>query len=252
MLDSPETRLEFDGENGEAIFSLEKQLNGLRLFAEAIGIQATADRVVRFWARIVDAKMGFEAITNRELANQISDLQLTFWHEIDSRKMAFIQESKTHYFEQDALFGEDVRKAFPDPKTHQEIKEAGNCLAFDLNTAAVFHLMRVAEFGLRAFARKLSVPISDEDLPYQEWHDVLTAIRHAIRNITEAPPGSRKDRAEVRECYNGIMQEIEGFKDVWRNSVMHTRGSYSAPEAMGVYLRVRDFMQRLAKLLLQG
>jgi hypothetical protein len=35
-----------------------------------------------------------------------------------------------------------------------EIKEAGNCLAVGLNTAAVFHVMRASECGLRVLAEE--------------------------------------------------------------------------------------------------
>lgn len=233
----------------EVTRELEKQLEEFRKFCEAVDIRAAADHVVRLWIRLGDTRLTGEPITNEAIAAQIDDLQAAFWFEMAKRNFIFIPQKMEGYFERDSLFGQEVESAFQ--KATKDIRDAGNCLALDLNTAAVFHLMRVAEFGLRAFAKKLGVAISDEDLPYQEWHDVLTAIRKAVNSIAEAPPGSRKDKAEVRECYNGIMQEIEGFKDVWRNSVMHTRGSYNAAEAEGVFLRVRDFMQRLAKLLLQ-
>ena len=38
-----------------------------------------------------------------------------------------------------------------------DIGAAGNCYAADLHTAAVFHLMRVAEKGMKALARHLGI-----------------------------------------------------------------------------------------------
>jgi hypothetical protein len=55
------------------------------------------------------------------------------------------------YIDQDALLGDAVTAKFPDAVV--EIRNAGNCLAVGCSTAAVFHLMRVVEFGLRALSR---------------------------------------------------------------------------------------------------
>ena len=77
--------------------------------------------------------------------------------ELAYRKFAFIKPSLSAYFEQEQLFGKDVHEKIP--KARQDIKESGNCLAAELHTAAVFHLMRVAEHGLRKLARRLRVKL---------------------------------------------------------------------------------------------
>src|SRR4051794_4802873 len=48
------------------------------------------------------------------------------------------------------IMGAEVKAAFP--SAMPDVLEVGNCLAAECNTAAVFHLMRVAEVGLRALA----------------------------------------------------------------------------------------------------
>jgi hypothetical protein len=128
-----------------------------------------------------------------------------------------------------------------------EIKAAGNCIASDLNTAAVFHLMRVVEFGLRALAAHLAIKINEEDIQYEQWQAILVEVKNAAEKATQSPGLSKQERAELREFYSGVLGEFNGFKDAWRNSVMHTRGVYNADTAMGLFVQVRDFMRRLAK-----
>jgi hypothetical protein len=46
--------------------------------------------------------------------------------------------------------------------------------------------------------------------------------------------------------YRGALGEFEGFKDAYRNNVMHARKSYNEHEALALLNHVRDFMERLA------
>jgi hypothetical protein len=71
--------------------------------------------------------------------------------EMDGIRLAAIFNENAQLFERDELFGKEVKDS-ASPQLNTEIKAAGNCLAADLHTAAVFHLMRVAEHGLHALA----------------------------------------------------------------------------------------------------
>ncbi len=76
---------------------------------------------------------------------------------VDMMQHKFVQIDKklSQYFENKNLFDSKVSKAFRNASA--DIVEAGNCLAVGLDTAAVFHLMRVVEWGLRAFATDLGL-----------------------------------------------------------------------------------------------
>ncbi len=100
------------------------------------------------------------------------------WEEMEQIKLVVIKPDKAHFFEKESLFGLEVGMAFPRAKA--EIKDAGNCLAADLNTSAVFHLMRVAEHGLRALAKHLEISIPESELDYQTWNQIIR--KNAIRN----------------------------------------------------------------------
>lgn len=56
-----------------------------------------------------------------------------------------------------------------------------------------------------------------------------------------------KDKAT--NVYRGASGELTGFRDEYRNHVMHTRKTYYEPEASTVLSKVRDFMTRMSPVL---
>jgi hypothetical protein len=159
------------------------------------------------------------------------------------KQFAFIPANKVRFFEQHDLFGGGVSAAFP--SAQPEIKDAGNCLAADLHTAAVFHFMRAAEHGLRALARHLRVKLTTP-LEYAGWEEVIRAIDRKLTVLRSRPKGRKK--SEALEFYRLTLSECEMLKDVWRNPVSHARRRYTEVEALAVWSRVRDFMQRLSEM----
>lgn len=151
-------------------------------------------------------------------------------------------------------FGESVTRRFP--LAANDLREAGNCLAADCNTAAVFHLMRGVEFALRAFCVKLGftqvkaqhkasgkhkyVPVE-----YSTWEKVLDQLQPVVDLKVEAIR-SRIKKQEAQEFYYSALQEFRAFKDAWRNHVMHTRRVYSAKDAGAIRDHVERFMVTLA------
>ena len=101
--------------------------------------------------------------------------QLAMRTEMGLRKFLYVPEGLSWYVDNDQLFGEIVWRKFPTAR--RDIKEAGNCLAADCNTAAVFQLMRASEHGLRAIARKLHIdPLMHkgaiQPIEYADWEKV--------------------------------------------------------------------------------
>jgi hypothetical protein len=81
--------------------------------------------------------------------------------ELEALSFACIPINKDRFFEQSELFGKTVKEAASE-EINSEIKAAGNCLAAELNTAAVFHSIRAAERGARSSAsERRSRTISD-------------------------------------------------------------------------------------------
>ncbi|MGA2516207.1 MAG: hypothetical protein ABSG44_06625 [Thermodesulfobacteriota bacterium] len=161
-----------------------------------------------------------------------------------------IDSNLSNYVDNDSLFGEVVLRQFPGAS--EDIKSAGNCLAIELPTATVFHLMRVSEHGLRQLAKKLHVKVTDNKklcpLEYTEWDKIIIAIKHKIDDKRSGLPKGPRRQAQI-ELYSEAADHCTFIKDIWRNSVSHTRRPYTQTEAISVFERIRDFMQFLAKVL---
>jgi hypothetical protein len=159
---------------------------------------------------------------------------------------AHIIPERVKYAFQDDLFGPKVFQAFPGAK--YDIREAGNCFAVDCNTAAIFHLMRVAEHGLRALARDRGSTVPRGSIEFATWEEILKEVQKAVDAIDQYPKGEVRDAQY--EFYHGAMMEFRSFKNVWRNTRMHTRGPSNEDderrEAGRVMQRVGDFMKILA------
>lgn len=177
-------------------------------------------------------------------------LKQDFVSELVKRKFAYIPPPNDQYFEKAALFGEQVNTVIPEAA--QDIKDAGNCIAASLDTAAVFHLMRVAEHGLRAIAKKLRVRVTHKGrlcpLELADWQQVITGIKNKIDPVRQMPHGSTKKKARL-EMYSEAADHCTFMKDVVRNNVSHTRKPYKQSEAIAILEQVKDFTQFVARIL---
>ena len=123
--------------------------------------------------------------------------------------------------------------------------QAINCLAFGFDTAAVFHFMRVAEHGLRRLAKKVRVTLTHkgrkQPVEYADWEKVIDAIKNKIGAARQGlGPGSKRQTQLAK--WSDAADHCTYMKDIWRNSVSHTRGAYKPSESASVTERVRDFM----------
>lgn len=170
-------------------------------------------------------------------------------NELEFRSFAYIPSDKAEYFEQSELFGDAVKEAASE-EINSEIRAAGNCLAAELNTAAIFHLMRVAEFGMRALARRLRVKVKRNTIDSAGWTEIINNIGDATTVRWKKLPKAKKARKQATDFLKFCevaADELNVFKEIWRNNVMHASGNYKESEALYVFDRVKDFMQRLVK-----
>jgi hypothetical protein len=177
--------------------------------------------------------------------------------ELQKRTFAFIPEINARYFERDDLFGEQFHKN-TSPEINVEIKSAGNCLAADLNSAAVFHLIRAAERGMRRLASRLKVSVKRDGKTIKisgaTWGELIIEIRKTIDSERKKSPADRKIKGRLRD-FELLADQSEILADHLnllkddRNDVMHTHNDFKASEALSVFERVRDFMQKLAKII---
>ena len=192
---------------------------------------------------------GIFDVRANELARDYKRIREGLFAEIEKYKFVSLPTAGVKYFDQERLFGDEVYKQFSSAR--YDLREAGNALAFELYTACVFHLMRVAEHGLRKLALRLKVELTDKEkfmpLEFADWDKVITGIRAKIEEARRLPRGPQKQ--EQLEKYSNAADHCEYMKDIWRNTTSHAREPYIRPEALSAKERVENFMVFLAKAL---
>ncbi len=193
-----------------------------------------------------------------KIKDQIAVLLETLAPELSKRRFAYIAADKCSFLEsilseEHTLF-RDAREPDPAwlniwkrfPSSREDCEEAVYCYALERNIACVFHSMRIAEIGLRSLARRMAVRLpKGKRLEWGEWQAILREMNKKTDTIGQtAKAGPAKD--EILEFYNGAIGQFNGFKDEFRNQVMHVRKSYNEFEAASALTRVRDFMAKLA------
>lgn len=179
-----------------------------------------------------------------DFRNVTDVLMAEFWN----RKFVQIPKDYEKYANNESLFGDIVKAAFP--SAGEDIKQAGNCLAVECGTGAVFHLMRAVEWGLRALCRDLGIirirkkktgKPKYTPIAWTEWQDMLEeAHKRTDAKILALKAGKRKQDAQ--EFYYPLLRDLRGFKEAFRNHVMHARSEYTPKRAEDVLDHVQRFM----------
>jgi hypothetical protein len=204
------------------------------------GLKRPLDRVdkLRYFGELGRDQSRFTLNTIRWELRELREAALT-----DLRERTFLRldDSAEVQYEKAELFGNLDSRKFP--KADYDVREAGNCYATGRYTACVFHLMRVAEHGLRGLARNLKVPFP-RTFELKEWAELIGDIEKQVQKIIQKPKSSR--RTKDLQFYNEAAAQLRYFKDGWRNHVMHTRANYGEYQATIIMTHVREFMQHLA------
>jgi hypothetical protein len=194
--------------------------------------------------RLRQCVLGFNPPCNYEVVSRdlrmISDEIISA---LKKRKFSYIPFERDKYFEAPALFGRAVLKNFRSLRS--EIKDAGNCFAAGLDTAAMFHLMRIAEKGLRTLAVHLGVRKTRDKTPIDlaTQGKIIGALNDKLKLLGQPVSGRQ---VKQREFYADLLSSLTGFKDLWRNEVSHSDKRYDEHDSAKAMRYVGDFMTRLA------
>jgi len=176
----------------------------------------------------------------------LQEFNFSFTSELMRINFLFTPEEKLKYFEQESLFGDAVFEKFPSARI--DIKAIGNCLAADLYDAAIFHLMRTVEHGLRAIAVEYGVKKvkSGKAITEATWGDIIQAIQDRLNKLKTKRRQTKRQKDDA-DFYRYCLIECKLFKDHWRDDVMHTKANYNEQDALRLLGHVRDFINRLVK-----
>jgi hypothetical protein len=130
------------------------------------------------------------------------------------------------------------------PSAEVEITRGVDCYALLHNAACVFHMMRVAEIGMRALARERQVTFPKHPLEWAEWENVIDQIESKAKAAT-AGMSRGPERDAARGFYTAAVAQLRAFKET-RNRIMHMRGDFDELDAQRAMGQVRDFMNGLS------
>jgi hypothetical protein len=170
--------------------------------------------------------------------------------ELRKRRFLDVRPDRCEYLEQEALFGVKVNDQFR--SASRDIKEAGNCLAAENGTGAVFHLMRAAEVALRVLAIDRGVQYPDASVNSKQVGDLLSALDGKMSGLRLAD-GKLWPSRDIKDAqlnfYHRAIVEFRDFNEAWRKHMAHAHeGSfYDRDQALSIFKHVKECMCVLAE-----
>jgi hypothetical protein len=117
--------------------------------------------------------------------------------------------------------------------------EAAKCFAFERPTACIFYLMRVTEFGIKAFADLLGI---DDHNP--TWEPIIRKVDSELKTDYN----KRKFKGS-QELLANSSTHLHAVKVAWRNKTMHVEKVNTMEHAKEIYDATAGFMRYLAENL---
>jgi hypothetical protein len=184
------------------------------------------------------------------MSSSLITVKSSILHSLQKKKLLRVSPDRFEFAEEDALFGHAVKNQFP--SAGRDVKAAGDCFAAECSAAAVFHLMRVAEVGLRSLVRDRRVPLAGKQLAEKDWSQVLKKLEVAVFQLRAAPTNKWGGAEFIKDrqiaFYNDLLQELRSFDDAWKTHVSNPGAAvfYERDQAGEILRHVRAFMQKLA------
>lgn len=169
--------------------------------------------------------------------------------QLEKRVFLWVRSDRGVLVDSTNAFGKASADAFP--SAMPDVREAGNCLAADCGTGAVFHLMRAAEVALRALARDRRVTFPKGDIDTKQWGELLSKlsseIAELVRRDSKLWPSEDVRQAQIR-FYQEALIVFNAFNDVFRRHVSHAHDGamYEVDRAVSVWNHTKRFMTDLA------
>jgi len=126
------------------------------------------------------------------------------------------------------LFGENVFQALPDLAQY-DFKQAGKCIAFEVATAAAFHILRGTEAVLRSYYDALVAIANTRS--NQLWGPIIVELR----KVSDDPPPKE------------LLDNLDNIRVSFRNPTQHPEKIYDLDEAQDLFNLCVDVVNRIAK-----
>jgi hypothetical protein len=257
--------------NKERLEDISLSLAAAKVIAMGLELAETRDAMQRL-AREMQSTV--EPITHVSLHYALTNITELMKNELDKRKVFALDPLKSKYYLDDiygvfppGLFGPNAllsNQKPPDPlftrraiaafpSAYMDIVEAGRCLALARNNAAIYHLMQVAEIGLRTLAwdRRATVvrgkKQNEVPLEYAQWGEMIGQIQKKKELINQWKR-SKPLKEEAFRYYTRAVFEVDSFNEIFRKHISHARGElYESDVAISCWGHVYRFMDMLAE-----
>jgi len=168
----------------------------------------------------------------------LKELHQRIEQELASEWFKYVPRNKAQYIEPGrfdvhalAAFGFD---------TQIEFARAGECFALGLNTATVFHLMRIIDAGLKSAAKALGITYTSE-----AWKTVTNKINEEMQKKYHLKTDEWK---KSEPFYAELLTDIGAIGKAHRNPTLHDlKVNYSEDEAQYLLIVTEAFITHLSK-----
>ncbi len=222
----------------------QQDVNRMRALCENFQLESALDQLGRMNITITRGSLQGAYKTFTDQTQQLWECLKT---DLDKRVFMFMPLVEAQYYDQDELFGPEVKTRFP--KANKEIISAGNCYATGTNTACVFHLMRAVELGARTMFKGMrATKHLKRPMTLCTWGELTAALDEGLKGLTVGKR-SRTAKANTFQFYSHAVGVFKHFKGAWRDPVSHTGRFYKPGETKDIVNNTRQFMQHLATRL---
>jgi len=220
---------------------LREEIPEWKLLAEELTLAGVPNKI----ARILEL-LEWRLLSTNRLREELIGLRDSIQDQLTERKFFYIKPGRVRFYDLPSDGWGDAPNRFP--QAVPDIEEAGKCLALERGTACVFHLMRVAELGLRKLADMLLVTSVGKhfSIEFAQWGQILEALTQKLTTLRDAP---KEQRDPQLSDYTELQLSFQGIKDAWRNHVAHARVSYTPEKAYEILADVQGLMRRLAGVM---
>lgn len=209
------------------------------LAAIAPAVRELKSRITAITDRIYDDKFDraekIKPTPFRALENSFRKFETVFEAEVSGRVNVYSVSSKGAYdtsllVEQgDLAIHENLRSFIPEAARY-DLRQSGRCLAFEVPTAAGFHVLRAAEVVIKAYYKKLTGKEweVDHDPKQRSWGNYINGLETAGAKVN-------------------IVSSLRQVKDLYRNPIVHPEVQLDTTEAFSLFGMVISLIAAMLK-----
>ncbi|MGE0645094.1 MAG: hypothetical protein AB7P24_15630 [Nitrospira sp.] len=218
-----------------------KELEKAKEHCEGIGLPMTVLQIDRAIVNLQEKDIWLDF---GSVSAHIKNIYLRIQDELGLQLFMHIpSENARYYLQPQKVLGQAVLDKFP--SIINDVESSCRCYATGNYTAAVFHLMRIMECGLRV----LGASLNDNSLDPKKnptWESILRKCDDELRKKSN-------DRCHEwrgdEKFFSDATANLRAVKDAWRNPTMHIDQIYDSEQAVAVLNAVKGFMRHLATKL---